>query len=432
VAIELSPAGLLGAIAADLDISVVTVGTMTTTYALGNALLVLPLTSLALRFARRTALNVVMIVFVSSNVVVALAPTIVVADIGRFIGGASYAVICTLFPAVVIRIAGPRQAGRAITVVFTATSLGAALGAPLASLIGNTFGWRVTFLGAAALAGVAGVLMSFLVPKIRETAQKLLTLRQTACEPGVLRVAIGWSFVMHAHFVVLTYIEAYLTDRGLPTYVTSLTLFLLGVGGIVGTLLVSRISSRSVFAALVVAPCLVAVGLAVLLVGGSNLAVVLTGIALWGIGMAATVVIYQQAILLTGYRAPETATSIGVLLAQAGFAAGSTVGGATIALLGVETIPLVAIAFVIGSITIATTLRRVVQRADQAVAARPAHASEITPPPSPKQADRISPGGRVVGAESAAPAAGWSRALPSACVIRSTPSGSMTGGLGES
>ena len=47
VAIELSPAGLLGAIAADLDVSVVAVGTMTTFYALGNALLVLPLTSLA-------------------------------------------------------------------------------------------------------------------------------------------------------------------------------------------------------------------------------------------------------------------------------------------------------------------------------------------------------------------------------------------------
>jgi predicted MFS family arabinose efflux permease len=379
VAIELSPAGLLGAIAADLDVSVVAVGTMTTFYALGNALLVLPLTALAIRFARRTALNVVMIVFVASNLAVALAPTIMVADAGRFIGGASYAVICTLFPAVVVRLAGPRYAGRAITVVFTATSLGAALGAPLASIIGNTFGWRVTFLGAAALAAAAGVLMSFLVPKIRESAHNPLTLRQTAREPGVLRVAIGWSLVMLAHFVVLTYIEAYLANLGLPRYVSSITLFLLGVGGIGGTLFIGRISSRSVFAALVVAPSVVAAGLAVLFLGGSNLTVVLIGITLWGIGMAATVVVYQQAVLRTGHRAPETATSIGVLLAQAGFAAGSTVGGATIAVLGVGTIPVVALAFVAGSIAIATTLRRTVDRADQAAAARPAHVEQITP-----------------------------------------------------
>ena len=52
----------------------VAVGTMTTFYALGNAILVLPLTALAIRFARRTALNVVMIVFVASNLAVALAP----------------------------------------------------------------------------------------------------------------------------------------------------------------------------------------------------------------------------------------------------------------------------------------------------------------------------------------------------------------------
>ncbi|WP_375433351.1 MFS transporter [uncultured Friedmanniella sp.] len=369
VAIELSPAGLLGAIAADLDVSVVAVGTMTTCYALGNALLVLPLTALAIRFARRTALNVVMIVFVASNLAVALAPDLTLADLGRFVGGASYAVICTLFPAVVIRIAGPRYAGKAITVVFTATALGAALGAPLGSLIGNTFGWRVTFLSAAGLAAVAGVLMSFLVPKIRVEVHKPLSLRQTARQPGVLRVAVGWSLVMLAHFVVLTYIEAYLGVVGLPTSMTSLTLLLLGVGGIVGTLFIGRISSRSVPAALVVAPCVVAAGLTVLLLGGSHLAVVLTGIALWGIGMAATVVVYQQAVLLTGHRAPETATSIGVLLAQAGFAAGATVGGATISVLSVGAIPLVGLAFVAGSIIIATTLRRVVNRAGEDAAA---------------------------------------------------------------
>ena len=361
VAIELSPAGLLNAIAADLNISVVAVGTMTTFYALGNALLVLPLTALAIKFARRTALIVVMIVFVTSNLIVAFAPTIVVADIGRFLGGASYAVICTLFPAVVVRIAGPRHAGKAITVVFAATSLGAALGAPLAALVGNTFGWRTTFLAAAALALMAGVAMSFFVPRTRGGGHTPLTLAQTARLPGVLRVAIGWSLVMLAHFVVLTYIEAYFTYLGLPASTTSLTLFLIGIGGIVGTLLIGRISSRSFFAALIAAPSAVAAGFAVLFLGGSQLVVVLIGVGVWGIGIAATVVIYQQAILLTGRKAPETATSIGVLLAQAGFAAGATVGGGTITILGVTAVPLVALAFVIGSLTIATTLRPVIK-----------------------------------------------------------------------
>jgi predicted MFS family arabinose efflux permease len=363
VAIELSPAGLLGGIAADLNISTAAAGTLTTSYALGNAILVLPLTALALCFSRRSALNVVMVAFVASNVIVAASPTLVLADVGRFLGGACYALICTLFPAVAVRIAGPRHAGKAITVVFAATSLGIALGAPLASLAGNAFGWRVTFVAAAALALIAGVLMSFIVPAVRERKAKGLSLNQTARLPGVLRVAIGWALVMLAHFIVLTYIDAYLEDLGIPKYITSVTLFLIGASGLVGTILIGRLSSRSVYAALVAAPITVAVGFAVLFLSGGNLVIVLIAVTLWGFGIAAAVVVYQQAILLTGRRAPETATSIGVLLAQAGFAAGATVGGATLDSFGVATIPLAAIAFVAGSIIIATTLRNTIRNA---------------------------------------------------------------------
>jgi predicted MFS family arabinose efflux permease len=363
VAIELSPAGLLGGIAADLNISTAAAGTLTTSYALGNAILVIPLTALALRFSRRSALNVVMVAFVASNVIVALAPTLVVADVGRFLGGACYALICTLFPAVAVRVAGPRHAGKAITVVFAATSLGIALGAPLAASAGNALGWRVTFVAAAVLALIAGVLMSFIVPAVRERQDKGLSLIQTARLPGVLRVAIGWALVMLAHFVVLTYIDAYLEDLGIPKYITSVTLFLIGASGLVGTILIGRLSSRSVYASLVVAPITVAVGFAVLFFSGGNLIIVLIAVALWGLGTAAAVVVYQQAILLAGRRTPETATSIGVLLAQAGFAAGATVGGVTLDSFGVAAIPLAASAFVVGSIIIATTLRNTIRNA---------------------------------------------------------------------
>ncbi|MDQ1579372.1 MAG: hypothetical protein QOD05_147 [Microbacteriaceae bacterium] len=366
VAIELSPAGLLGDISADLNISAAAAGTLTTFYALGNALLVLPLTAFALRFARRGALNIVMIAFVASNVLVAVAPTLVVADIARFIGGASYALICTLFPAVAVRVAGRQNAGKAITVIFTATSLGAAFGAPLASILGNAVGWRVTFIAAAALALIAGILMSLTIPVIRATVERDLSVLQTMRLPGVLRVAIGWSFVMLAHFVVLTYIDAYLAELGFPRVITSVTLFLIGVGGIVGTLFIGQISRRSVYAAMIVAPVMVAVGFAIILISGRSLPAVLVGAGLWGIGIAAVVVIYQQAILLTGRRAPETATSVGVVLAQAGFAAGATVGGITIDTLGVNTIPIVAAIFVVASIVIATTLHQIIRRSNHA------------------------------------------------------------------
>jgi predicted MFS family arabinose efflux permease len=372
VAIELSPSGLLLDIAGDLRVSLAAAGTLTTFYALGNALLVLPLTAYAVRYARRPTLMVVMAALAASTIIVAFAPTLPIADAGRFLGGAAYALICTLFPAVVIRIAGPGNAVKAMTVVFTATSLGVAFGAPLAALTGDAFGWRTAFLGAAVLVLVAGLFMWFVIPPIRESTHESLTLIQAARLPGVLRVAVGWALVMLAHFVVLTYIDAYLDHLGAPGYLTSLALVIIGAGSIIGTLLIGQIAARSLFAALVTAPVTVAAGFVVLLAGGGNVTVALTGVALWGIGLAAAVVVYQQAILLTGARAPEKATSIGVLLAQAGFAAGAAVGGLSINTFGIAALPLIALAFVIASIVIATTVRPVLRQvADQPAGDRP-------------------------------------------------------------
>ncbi|SFF73880.1 MFS transporter [Curtobacterium sp. YR515] len=363
VAIELSPAGLLGDISRDLNISLATAGTLTTFYALGNAILVLPLTALVLRFARRPVLVTVMGTLVLSNVIVAVAPSIVVADIGRFIGGASYAVICTLFPAVAIRMAGPGNAGKAITVVFTATSLGTAFGAPIASITGNSVGWRLVFLGAAALVLVAGAAMAFTIPTFRDSPHGTVPFLSAIRLPGVFRVALAWALVMLSHFVVLTYIDAYLLELGAPEALTSITLLIIGVGGIVGTLFVGQVSRRSVFAAILIAPAVVASGFIVLIVGGRSIVVVLVGVIIWGVGVAAVVVIFQQALLLTGRRAPETATSVGVLLAQAGFAAGATVGGITLETLGIRAVPMVALAFVIIAAILALSLRPTIRRA---------------------------------------------------------------------
>lgn len=363
LAVELSPAGLLNTISVHFDVSLATVGTLTTAFALGNALLVLPLTSLAMRFGRRSALVAVMAVFVIGNLVVAVAPSIEIADVGRFVAGASFAVQCSLIPAVAVRIAGPRFAGRAMAVVLGANALGMALGASLASILGMAAGWRVTFVVAAAIAAFIGVMFAITVPRIHTAPEHRLSLLAATRLPGVLRVCITWALLMLGHFVVLTYIDAYVGRLGLPSYVTSVSLFVLGIGGMIGIALVGQISRRSYFAALVVAPSAVAVALGVIATGVNSLPVVLILIALWGFGFSGTILIAQQTILLLGRRAPETAMSVGILLAQLGFALGATIGGLVVTYLGIGIIPLVAVIFVLGAVGLAVSLRGVVHRA---------------------------------------------------------------------
>jgi predicted MFS family arabinose efflux permease len=55
--------------------------------------------------------------------------------------------------------------------------------------------------------------------------------------------------------------------------------------------------------------------------------------------------------------------SIGILLAQVGFALGATIGGLAITYLGITTIPLVAVIFVLGAVALALSLRSTVRRA---------------------------------------------------------------------
>ncbi len=69
-----------------------------------------------------------------------------------------------------------------------------------------------------------------------------------------------------------------------------------------------------------------------------------------------------------------------MLLAQAGFAAGATVGGVTLDSFGVATIPLVGLAFVAGSIIIATTLRNTIRNSPSQAAG----AGTVLPQTSPE------------------------------------------------
>jgi predicted MFS family arabinose efflux permease len=342
---ELLPAGLLTQIAPALHVNLGVAGLMTSAYALGNVITVIPLTRLAIRLPRRTALVIIVLLFVVSNLIVVLTPNIAVAIVGRFIGGAAHGVIWALLPSVVARLGGTRHVGRAMTIVFTANSLALAVGAPLSALLGNSIGWRMAFLVAAAVAFVIALVLAAVVPHMHTETTEHVPLHKAALLPGALRVCIAWALVMLGHFAVLTYISPYLVRLGVGTGIIGLSLFVLGAAGIVGVLLGGRLGQRSLVAGMIAAPALIAVAFLALFLAPPSVPVVLVILVVWGMGFSGTVLLYQQAVLATGRRAPETVTSISVVLSQLGIALGATVGGLTVELFGVAALPLVGLVF---------------------------------------------------------------------------------------
>lgn len=348
--VELSPSGLLTRMAPDLQSSVAAAGSLTALYSLGNAVLVLPLTAAVLRWiSRRWALALALLVFVAGNVVVAVSSDLGTAVVGRFVSGGAHGLLMALAPAVATRMVAPEHRGRALSLVIGANTVGIALGAPLASLAGTTLGWRVAFLGAATLALACAVLLLIAVPRDLPgtTDGPQIHLLAALRLQGVFRIGTAWALLMLGYMAVITFIDPYLEALGVPPIVTSLALFVFGVGGIFGVTIGARVAARSRTVALVAMPVGMAVAYVLLTMGIGALPVVLAVLALWGLAFSGSVLVYQDALLLAGHRAPEAAMSIGVVLTQGGMAVGAALGGVVVGSIGVALTPLIGLASII-------------------------------------------------------------------------------------
>ncbi|MYW96103.1 MFS transporter [Amycolatopsis rubida] len=364
--VELSPAGLLTRIAPDLHASVAATGSLTALYSLGNALLALPLTSLTLRFTRRFSLAGALVVFVAGNLLVAASTGLGPALIGRFVAGGAHGLLMSLAPAVAAGMAGPRREARALSMVIGANTLGIALGAPLASFVGTTLGWRTSFIVAAAVALACMVLLILTIPPVRARRAESLGLLRVAREPGVLRIGLGWALLMLGYMGVITYVDSYLEEVGAPPALTSVVLFVFGVGGFAGVWIAGFVAARSRLAALIGMPLLMAASLAVLAAGIASVPVILVLVFVWGAAFAGLVLAWQQALLLAGHRAPEMAMGIGVVLTQAGMALGSALGGIVVGSLGVFATPLLGAGFALVALLTLIRVPALLRRAEEA------------------------------------------------------------------
>lgn len=364
LAVELSPAGLLNQMAPGLNTNVAAAGSLTALYSLGNAILALPLTSLAVRFSRRVSLTGTLLIFVAGNALVFLASDLMPALVGRFISGGAHGLLMSLAPAVAIGVAGLRHERRALSIVIGANTVGIALGAPLASLVGTTLGWRATFIGAALLALVCAVLLAIKIPPLRAEQTRQMPLSQAIRQPGVMRIGVGWMLLMLAYMAVITYIDPYLADLGAPALLTSLSLFVFGTGGVVGVWLGGRVAAHSRLAALISMPLLMAVSLLLMSVGFAGIPVILVLLFVWGIGFSGLVMVWQQTLLLVGFRSPEKSMGIGVVLTQAGMAAGSALGGLVLGQFGVLATPLVGALVTLATLVLLIGIRPVLAQAE--------------------------------------------------------------------
>jgi predicted MFS family arabinose efflux permease len=357
VSTELLPIGLLPAISADLSTSEAATGMAVTGYALVVALSATPLTAATTHWPRRRLLLTVLIVFAASSAVAAVAPSFAVLLAARVLGGLCHGVFWSMVAGYAARLVAPEHVGRATSAVFTGNALAVAVGLPLATAAGEALGWRVTFLGAAAITATVAVLARFLLapmpaspaPPVATDERPAGSLRAALAQPGVRAVAAITALLVLGHYIFFSYISIYLRDVGASSTAISVALLVYGVAGVGGTVVLGRAYDRRPVASFTIVTTTLLGALAALAALGLVhpapwvIAAVIATTAVLG-GAAISFPVTLQAMVLThAGRAPDAASSLFVAAFNLGISGGALAGALLLATTNSHTLPVAAV-----------------------------------------------------------------------------------------
>ncbi|MGH3546364.1 MAG: MFS transporter [Mycobacteriales bacterium] len=325
-------AGLLPEIALDLSVSLPIAGLLISGYALGVVLGGPVATAAGTRVPRKAMLLILMLFFLTGNLLAAVAPSYWVLMTGRVFAAVCHGAFFGIASVVAADLVGPQKRSRAISLIFTGLTVATVVGAPLGTWIGQDYGWRTTFLvitalGILSLAGIAA-----LVPAQPRSTNASLKRELAAFGRLQVWLSIGIAAMsIGALFAVFSYIAPLMTGiTGFSPSALTPLLVLFGIGLVIGNLLGGRYADRAQLPTLYVSIATLLVVLVVfILTAHSKIPAVITLILL-GVAGFATVPGFMTRVIDKAVGAPTLAAVAGASGANLGIAAGAYFGGLTI------------------------------------------------------------------------------------------------------
>lgn len=345
VTAEFLPNGVLTEMADGLGVTPGQAGQTVTVTALVG-LLVAPTIGLVFpRLDRRSLLVWMALAAAASNLIVAVAPNLVVVLLARFFLGAAISAFWSMSITVAARIAGPERLGRAVMFTAAGTSLATVAGVPLGVMLAELVDWRAVFAIAGVATGLLAIALRALLPSVPAArASSIRLLVDTVRSPGIGLGLVGHVFVVLGHFLAYTYVRLALeripeVDAG--TIVVLLALF--GAGGLIGNLVIGLIIDRTFRFFAVLAPLVIAVSVAAMLLLSGTVAGIGVVVFVWGFFFASWLIVVNTWV---GHRMPsrlEAGGSLVVVGFQAAIMLAAGVGGVLVDGVGVE------VSYVIGA-----------------------------------------------------------------------------------
>jgi len=293
-------------------------------------------------FARTDRRIVVMFytgVMVVSGLAVTFAPNAVVFMIGRALIGMAIGGFFSISTAIAARIASGDDLVRFLTWIQAGSALAAVLAQPVGSFLGGMIGWRGAFFTVVPIGIVALFLQAKVLPKV--PSAQAVPVSRTLGMLAKRRFAVGMmamTMFFVGQFALSTYLRPYLegvTHLGIGSL--SLTLFILGLSGLAGTLLVGHAIRRFQHGLLIGAPVgLVVISVALIGLGEYFMPVALL-LILWGFLTSPIPAVWGDWMTRVIPDDLEPGGAMFVALIQTAITCGAFVGGALFDTLGWQT-----------------------------------------------------------------------------------------------
>lgn len=248
---EFMLAGLVPAIAADLDVSVGTAGLLTSAFAVGIVVGAPVMAAFARRWPPRLALLVCLLVFAGCHVLGAVTPVFPLLLAARVLSAFANAGFLAVALSAATRLVPEDRKGRALAILLSGTTIAMVAGVPAGALLGTAAGWRATFWAIALLCvpATVGILRGVGsapggtatgggAPGLRAELGRLRSPRL------LLAMALG-ALVNGGTFAAVTYLAPVVTvTAGLAEVWISVMLVMFGVGSFLGVTLAGRLSDH--------------------------------------------------------------------------------------------------------------------------------------------------------------------------------------------
>jgi len=348
---EFLPPSLLTQMAASLDITEGQAGqTVTATAFMG--FLVAPVVGMMFpRLDRRTLLAGVALTAAVSNILVAIAPNLVLLLVARLILGAAISGFWAMSLAIVSQLVAPARLGRGLMLVNGGTTVATVGGVPLGVYLGSVFDWRVVFVGVAVVSVLVAISLRAMLPAIAPaTTTGFRELADTLKVPGLSLGLIGHVFTVLGHFAAFTYIRlAFEQVPGIGAGGIAGLLAAFGIGGLTGNVVVGLLVDKHLNLMRMVVPALIGFGIVTVALFPGHFWAVGVGATAWGIGFGAWLLVVSTWI---GRLARDRMESVGGLIVtgfQIAITLGAGLGGVVADNAGVQvTLIAAAIAALVG------------------------------------------------------------------------------------